>query len=168
MFVSPSEAENVHRKPECGTTKSWQVWSSIMILTVPKLPHELLSNGGPSGGVVPRAQVGSASWAVFVRAKTNWDHLGSKVCKEKRGKGVNPWERGNSLFNIGLIGLISLHTIESNREKNVFERPNIQLHIYQMWRGAGNGGKVRLKGALCSFGKGILIRKESLVSTYTN
>lgn len=76
--------------PECGTTKSWQVWSSIMILTVPKLPHELLSNGGPSGGVVPRVQVGSASWGVFVRAKTNWDHPGSKVRAEQvLEKGVN-------------------------------------------------------------------------------
>lgn len=35
-------------------------------INVPKLPHELLSNGGPSGGVVPRVQVGSASWGVFV------------------------------------------------------------------------------------------------------
>lgn len=59
-------------------------------INVPKLPHELLSNGGPSGGVVPRVQVGSASWGVFVRAKTNWDHPGSKVCAEQvLEKGVN-------------------------------------------------------------------------------
>lgn len=73
---------------------------------VPKLPHELLSNGGPSGGLVSWVLDSSAGWKPFLdrlclrqSAKTNWDHPGSKVCR-----GKSPGEGDNYPFNTSLIG----------------------------------------------------------------
>lgn len=85
----PSKSKNVHRS---------RLWHNKKLaglrldndIGVPQLPHELLSNGGPSGGLVSWVLDSSAGWKPFLgrlclrqSSKTNWDRPGSKVCRQR-------------------------------------------------------------------------------------
>ena len=91
----PSKSKNVHHTRLWHNKKLAGLWLDNDI-GVPQLPHELLSNGGPSGGLVSwviQVQVGSPSWGVFVRdsqpRRTGIILVQRCVGKESRRRGIN-------------------------------------------------------------------------------
>lgn len=136
--------------PDCGTTKSWQVCCSIMILG----SHSFHMNYYLMGallvvwyhGCLIQVQVGRPS---FLRclcfrqsAKTNWDHPGSKGCrKQVQEEGINLFSTPVQLDKPTIDFFDRLNTIKNNYPLVSFKNFKMYFKTFmrgQVWRRTEN------------------------------